>query len=104
MFNMSLRSIVELQRDKQILERYKGVFEALKKTYGRGVGFNRDKIFAKHKVSRKRGRNEHTGYLKEDVELDALQLSMICDNGFSHHGGSAFIADDGYFKVTIYTD
>lgn len=104
MFNMSLRSIVELQRDKQTLERYQGVFDALKKTYGSSVGFKRDKIFTKHKVSRRRGCNEHSGYLKEGVELDALQLSMICDNGFSHHGGSAFIADDGYFKVTIYTD
>ena len=54
------------------------------------------------------GRKNWHGKLKDDVEIDELGLSMMCDGGYSYFGGHSIIrtAEDGSrtFDVEIWFD
>lgn len=101
---MRLKDIFEVQESLE----YKEIFNNLKEKYGKGEFRNLNiKDFCENEeCSRHSGyaKVTYTGKLKEYVELTELELSMICDNGYSHFGGSSFIDRDRGFSVTIYTD
>jgi hypothetical protein len=78
----------------------------LQEKYGKGEykKFEDNELFENYKFKSKYAENVHTGKIKEGIELTELELSMICDGGFSHFGGSSSIYGDRTFTVTIYTD
>ena len=103
MYRMELSPVCGIQTDQK--NRYDNILAKLKEQFsdGRG-GIDKNKVFHKHETRTRYGRREHTGILADGIELDALQVSMVCEDGYSHFGGSSFVADDGFFSVTINTD
>lgn len=100
---MKLKDIFETGSNPE----YNEIFQNLKEKYGKG----KFKIlnlsdFCEGDYERTSGyaRATYRGKLKEDVQLTELELSMICDNGYSHFGGSSNIGKDKTFTVAIYTD
>lgn len=108
---MILRCIFDIEKDEEILNKYRELYKKLQEKYGVGEHKNFHKydnqensIFECYECKPKYARNIHTGKIKDGIELNELELSMICDDGFSHFGGSSIINNDGSFKVEIYTD
>ena len=69
--------------------------------------FDASKIFKEHKVIPGYAKQMHIGVIHESFRegLDALEVSMICDGGYSHFGGHALYDNQtGEFSVTIYVD
>ena len=101
---MKLQAIGELSESAKI--EYRKIVADLKVFYGSGKfnSFNRNQIFDEYEYQSKYSRAVHKGKLKEGMTLTELEVSMICDNGFSHFGGSSTIYKDGTFQVDIYTD
>ncbi len=107
MHRMELLPVYSITDDEKEKNRYDGILAKLKQDFsdGRG-GIDKRKVFRSNtwRTVTRYGRREHNGMLADGVELDALQVSMICENGYGHFGGSSFVADDGFFNVTIYTN
>lgn len=82
---------------------YADTFKALKEKYGEHLKLA--DFCEGGTYDRKSGYAQVTyrGTLKEDVELTELELSMICDNGYGHFGGSSSIYKRD-FTVVIYVD
>lgn len=100
---MQLKAIFETGNNPE----YKEIFQNLKEKYGVGQYKNlRLADFCEGEYTKTGGYANavYRGKLKEGVQLTELELSMICDNGYSHFGGSSVIGKDGTFSVTIYTD
>jgi len=104
---MNLKCIFEVEKDKELEERYRNIYASLKSrmpTVGEYNQFEKSAIFEDYSNKSSYARNTHTGKIKAGIEIDELELSMICDDGFSHFGGSSSIDKDGNFTVVIYTD
>jgi hypothetical protein len=108
---MNLKCIFDVKKDEKLQAEYKGIYAKLKEKYGKGKYKNfpiysseEEPLFEGYRYESKYGENIHTGKIKEGIELTELELSMICDDGFSHFGGSSAIYLDRTFKVVIYTD
>ena len=101
---MKLQAIGGLSESAKI--EYRKIVADLKEKYGSGKfnSFNCNQIFDEYEYQSKHARAVHKGKLKEGMTLTELEVSMICDNGFSHFGGSSTIYKDGTFQVDIYTD
>jgi hypothetical protein len=66
--------------------------------------FNIDSVSSKVFVNRGYAKADYTGYLKEEyLDLTALDVAMLCDEGFNWLGGFSDIACDK-FTVTVYMD
>ena len=100
---MILKDIFESSKTTE----YEEVLKNLREKYGKGE-FKSLYLadFCDGDYSRVSGyaKVTYSGKLKDDVELTALELSMICDDGYSHFGGRSNIYDDKKFTVMIYTD
>lgn len=101
---MKLRAIPTLTQEE--IAEYSKIMESLKNTYGVGEfkSLRLDTIAEKHNLEKGYATNKYRGQLKEDIKISPLELSMMCDNGFSHFGGSSSISSDGSFYVEIYID
>ena len=104
---MGLKCIYDVEKNSELLADYKRIYSELKEKYGKGEFKRFDKyneLFENYKDVSTYARRTHTGKIKDGIELTELELSMICDNGFSHFGGSSNINSDKTFTVVIYTD
>jgi len=108
---MNLKCIWDVEKDESLGEKYSEIFKNLKEKYGVGEYKNFSKydgqensLFEGYQYVSGYAHCIHTGKIKESIELNELELSMICDNGFSHFGGYSNISSDGKFTVKIYTD
>lgn len=106
---MNLKCILELDDEK--IKEYNSIFENLKEKYGVGEYKNfikntdcENSLFEEYRIESKYSRKIYTGKIKEGIELTELELSMICDNGFSYFGGSSIIRKDRTFRVEIFID
>lgn len=101
---MKLLSILETGDNPE----YREIFQNLIKKYGRGQhsSLNIADFCENGYYEKEHGYAKHIyrGVLKKDVELTELELSMICDGGYSHFGGSSSIRQDRVFTVVIYID
>lgn len=64
-------------------------------------------IFEKHNDTSKYAKRVHVGIVREEYRerLNALEVSMLVDGGYSHFGGStSYNPGTGWFSITIYTD
>ena len=104
MYNMDLLSVMDVVANPKKKEEYDKLYNLLLSIYGDGRGIDKHLVFENFNVVRSKGSVTTTGNLKDEIELGALAVSMVCDNCYSHFGGTAFVADDGYFKVTILND
>ena len=107
---MNLKCILNVQNDNKCLEEYRNIYNVLKEKYGEGE-YKRFKkygddsnIFENYSVEHRYARNIHRGKIRDGIVLSELELSMICDDGFSHFGGSSTIYSDNTFKVEIEID
>lgn len=100
---MKLKDIMEVSQNEKLLAEYTKIRDDLVKRFGVNLYSLRGHLRRYRQVS-SYAKNTHTGKLKDGVELSELELSMVCDSGFSHFGGSSFIGSDGTFTVVIYTD
>ena len=102
---MELIAIPDLERNPEKLEEYKNIFSQLKEKLGNeDIRIYREKLLSRCDWTPSYARATYTGKIKEGIELTELELSMICDNGFSHFGGNSVINPDRTFKVIIYKD
>jgi hypothetical protein len=103
--NVSLKDIWEVEKDANLHKEYREIYENLIKKHNVKHGYDLRKLLIEnHNNNSSYARNTHTGRIKDGVELTELELSMVCDNGFSHFGGSSTIRTDRTFTVVIYTD
>lgn len=101
---MKLKSIFAVCRDKELEKQYEDIRDGLLKRFECNSLYEASKkAFEEHTVQNKYYRNVHEGKLREGVKLTELEVSMLCDGGFSHFGGSS-VSRDGRFHVEIYTD
>lgn len=103
---IGLKCIWDVEKDEEILNRYKSIYTELVKKYGHAEypTFRQDELFEEYQCKPQYARTIYTGKLKEGIELTELELSMILDGGFSHFGGSSDIRSDRTFKIEICTD
>lgn len=104
---MQLKCIFDVEKSEEITTRYREIYANLKEKYGCGEHKSFDKysgLFEDYKSRSQYARMIHTGKVKEGIELTELELSMVCDDGYSHFGGSSCIQSDRTFKVEICTD
>lgn len=108
---MNLKCIWDAEKDESLLKEYREIYKNLKEKYGVGQYKNFHKhdscecsIFENYEVKNGYAHCIHTGKIKDGIELNELELSMICDGGFSHFGGYSIINSDSTFQVKIYTD
>lgn len=102
---MRLKDIWAVEKDEKLHEEYRTTFENLIKKYNVKSGYDLRPLLIEHHSNKSSyARNTHTGRIKDGIELTELELSMVCDNGFSHFGGSSVLRSDRYFVVEIYTD
>lgn len=100
---MQLKAIFETQNSQE----YKEIFNNLKEKYGIGkYKYLNPSIICEgeYTVEKRYARDVYRGKLKADIEITELELSMICDNGYSYFGGSSTIYKDRTFSVEIWTD
>lgn len=104
---MKLLNIFEVEKNIGFLAEYEAAYSRLKKEYGKGeyLSFDlRNDLFDNYKYKSGYVKATHTGRIKEGIELNELELSMVCDGGFSHFGEDSTINQDRTFRVVIYTD
>ena len=108
---MNLRCIWDIENDENLLLKYREILKNLKDRYGTGDSKNFHKydsqensLFEDYKCTPGYAHCIHTGKIKEGINLNELELSMICDDGFSYFGGYSNISSNGTFTVKIYTD
>ncbi|NFH91938.1 hypothetical protein FDA33_17420 [Clostridium botulinum] len=108
---MNLKCIFDVEKDEVTIKKYQEIYRNLKEKYGVGEYKNFHKydsqenaLFEDYKCVSGYAHCIHTGKIKEGIKLNELELSMICDDGFSHFGGYSNIGSDGRFTVKIYTD
>lgn len=100
---MQLKSVFETQNDQE----YKDILKNLREKYGRGnygalyVG---DICEGSCSVENRYGTKVYSGKLKDGIDITPLELSMMCDNGFSYFGGSSSISEKRNFRVEIWID
>jgi hypothetical protein len=106
---MRLKSVFEIENNPDLHAEYQEVYSNLKKKYLKtdehGISFfPLREMFEDYQINPSYAQTTYTGRIKDGIELTELELSMICDNGFSHFGGSSTIHPDRTFVVEIYTD
>jgi hypothetical protein len=102
---MRLKDIYEVGKNEDTQKLYSDTWNNLKTKYANEKGYiKRDMIFDDLKTSSGYARSTYSGKIRQGIKLNELELSMICDNGYSHFGRSSSIGQDGSFSVTIYTD
>ena len=103
---MRLNDIYAVEKNENLSAEYEKIQDDLKDKYGTGEfnSFRKDELFEDYKDVSSYARRTHTGKIKDGMELTELEVSMICDGGYSHFGGSSTIYSDKTFKVEIYTD
>ena len=102
---MNLMGIDEIKADKDALNMHHGLWEWLKKYYGCDAdGYDPSSLFLTYERTEYVDRVEYNGVLKEDLEIGALGLSMLCAGGYHHGAGSAHLSDTGtgIFFARIY--
>lgn len=100
---MKLACIFEIDGDEE--KKYRKICDDLVKKFGcKNLYDVCHKTLEEHSILSRYAMNVHTGKIKDGIQLTELELSMICDGGFSHFGGSSNIYADGTFRVEIYTD
>lgn len=63
-----------------------------------------DAITETYTTTRGYGCKTVVGKLKEGIDINELELSMLVDNGFWYFGGTSIIYPDKSFCVTVYID
>ena len=105
---MKLKAICELSEEE--IKSNTKVFENLIKKYAdeNGCLYNsnpeKSKLFSDFIITPGYAHCMYRGKFKEGVKVSELELSMLCDGGFSYFGGYSNIYADGTFVVKIYTD
>lgn len=69
-------------------------------------GLTLDKVSRESSKSSGYSMDSYKGVLKTEYKgtLSPLQISMLCDNGFSHFGGTSTLYKNGSYSVMIYKD
>lgn len=103
---MRLNDIYAVDRNLDTTTKYGKIYADLKDKYGVGEfkQFRKTELFEDYGYKSSYAKARHTEKIKDGMELTELELSMICDDGYSHFGGSSTIYSDKTFKVEIYTD
>jgi hypothetical protein len=103
---MKLQCIFDVEKDESLQNRYLEIYKKVKEKYGheKYPTFDVNELFENYKCISSYARCTHVGTIKDGIELSELELSMVCDYGFSHFGGLSVIRDDRTFEVVIYTD
>ena len=103
--NVVLKDIFQVEKTPELKEEYDKIYKSLKDRLpaGKYGGFAIDKIFDDYRDVSSYARRTKTGKIKDGITLSELELSMVCDGGYSHFGGSSSI-NGRSFKVVIYTD
>lgn len=101
---MELKTIFAVEKDELLLSSYSDTYRGLKKYRNEYGSFKRGELFDEIFSSSGYARKTYRGKIKDNIELTELELSMICDSGYSHFGGSSKINTNKTFSVTIYTD
>ncbi|OPH61885.1 hypothetical protein BC351_01185 [Paenibacillus ferrarius] len=106
---MKLKDIFEVEKNDELHKQYTDTYEKLKERYRKTNenGYNffpKKELIGDYTCESGYARNTYRGRIPEGVELNELELSMICDDGFSHFGGSSSIYKDGTYTVVIYID
>jgi hypothetical protein len=103
---LRLKDVFEVEKNAELKTEYDKVYAALKEKYGKGQykSFDKRELFENYSDKSSYARRTHTGRVKDGVELTELELSMICDDGYGHFGGSSTICSNRTFEVVIYTD
>lgn len=106
MSSIRLKCIFDVEKNSELTEQYSRIYAALKEKYGKGEhkAIPKDDLFENYDCKHSYARTTYTGKIKEGIELTELELSMICDSGYSHFGGSSAINSDMTFRVEIFTD
>ena len=101
---MNLTAVVALTETQD--KEYRKTYTELKSRLGTNKAgyFDTKGLFEDYTLQTGYARKTHRGRLKPGVELTELELSMVCDDGYSHFGGSGTISKDRTFCVVIYTD
>jgi hypothetical protein len=101
---MILKSITETHDDPQ----YEEIWNNLRERFGKGESKRLDLRDicedGKYSVENRYATTVYRGKLKEGIDITELELSMICDNGYSYFGGSSVIHPDRTFTVEIWID
>ena len=88
-------------------EGYDVILNNLRSKYGTGKWNSlniKDFCDGDYTVQNRYATKVYRGKLKEDVEVTALELAIICDDGYSFFGGSSNIGRDKSFVVEIWID
>lgn len=85
-------------------EEHAAIWDALKQKYGIDGKIDQHDLFGLYFTERSGGTLIHIGQIKDGIELNELELAMICNNGFSYFGGWSHIYPDRTFRVEIYTE
>lgn len=101
---MKLNDIYKVMDNENLHSEYQSIYQGLAKYKNNHNYFKHNEIFESISSESGYAKKTYRGKLKDGLELTELELSMICDNGFSHFGGSSSIGKDGSFTVVIYTD
>jgi len=108
---MKLKAVVALNEEEY--KRYLTIWNDLKEKTGGKIykPMHRDECFCNYARVSGYAKMEHTGmvtqYLIDKLgrQPTELEISMICDGGFSHYGGACFYnTATREFNCTIYID